>query len=92
MNPVERTTIDTRRYALDKWIYPALGDTHLADLNNRVLEELVEQMTAKLAAATIRDYSNIVKDVVASAIDDEGEQRFPRKWNEEYIDAPLVQG
>jgi hypothetical protein len=21
-NPLEKTTIDTRRYALDKWIYP----------------------------------------------------------------------
>lgn len=91
-NPVERTTIDTRRYALDKWIYPALGYTHLADLSNRSLKELVEQMATKLSAATIRDYSNIVKAVVASAIDENGEQRFPRKWNEEYIDAPLVKG
>lgn len=91
-NPIEQTTIDTRRYALDKWIYPALGSVRLADINNRVLKELVEQMTAELSPATIRDYTNIVKAVVASAIDDDGEQRFPRKWNEEFIDAPLVKG
>jgi hypothetical protein len=29
-NPVEQTTIDNRRYALDKWIYPLLGDANLA--------------------------------------------------------------
>jgi hypothetical protein len=24
-NPLEQTTLDTRRYALDKWIYPFSG-------------------------------------------------------------------
>jgi integrase len=89
-NPVEQTTIDTRRYALDKWIYPSLGETYLADVNNHVLKMLVERMAGSLSAASIRDYSNIVKAVVASAIDENGEEKFPRKWNEEYIDAPMV--
>jgi hypothetical protein len=34
--------------------------------------------------------TNVVKAVVASAIDDNGDQLFPRKWNDEFIDAPLV--
>jgi len=89
-NPLEQTTIDNRRYALDKWIYPFLGEKLLADLNNRTVKELVEKMAAKLAASSIRDYVNIVKAVVASAIDENGERLFPRMWNDEYIDAPLV--
>ncbi len=89
-NPVEQTTIDTRRYALDKWIYPSLGDKYLADVNNHTLKELVEKMAESLSPASIRDYANIVKAIVASAIDENGEQKFPRKWNQEYIDAPLV--
>lgn len=40
--------------------------------------------------ATIRDYLNIAKTVVASAINENGEQLFPRIWNEDFIDAPLV--
>jgi integrase len=28
--------------------------------------------------------------VVASAKDENGEEKFPRKWNDEYIDAPIV--
>ncbi len=91
-NPIEQTTIDNRRYALDKWLYPAIGEMRLADINNRVLKELVEQMTAKLSPASIHDYANMVKSVIASAIDDDGEEMFPRKWNEEYIDAPVVKG
>jgi len=47
-------------------------------------------MAPKLSAASIRDYMNIVKAVVASAINDDGEELFPRNWNEEYIDAPLI--
>src|ERR1051325_1306023 len=90
-NPLEQTTIDNRRYALDKWLYPFLQDRLLAELNNRTLKELVEKMAEKLAASSIRDYANIVKAVVASAIDENGEQLFPRKWNDGYIDAPLVE-
>jgi hypothetical protein len=80
-----------RRYVLDKWIYPHLGDTYLADVNNLAMKQLVETMaTEELSAATIRDYTNIVKWVVASAIDENGEEKFPRKWNDEYIDAPIT--
>jgi hypothetical protein len=89
-NPLEQTTIDTRTYALDKWIYPSLGDIYLAEVNNHALKQLVERMAGSLSPASIRDYSTIVKAVVASAIDENGEEKFPRKWNEEYIDPPFV--
>src|SRR5262249_9229334 len=38
----------------------------------------------------IRDYLNIAKSVVGSAIDDNGEELFSRKWNDTFIDAPMV--
>jgi hypothetical protein len=59
-------------------------------VNNHALKELVETMADALSPSSIRDYSQIVKAVVASAIDENGEQAFPRKWNDEYIDAPVV--
>lgn len=89
-NPAEETTIENRRYALDKWVLPFLGDRTLGEINNRALKELVEKMSQELAASSIRDYANIVKAVVSSAIDDNGEMLFPRKWNDDFIDAPLV--
>src|SRR5215469_8648105 len=63
-NPLEQTTIDTRQYALDKWMYPFFEGYLLADVNNRAMKEFVEHISG-LSAATIRDYSNIVKAVVA---------------------------
>ncbi len=89
-NPLEQTTIDNRRYALDKWIYPFFEGRLLASINNRAMKELVEKMAPKLSAASIRDYVNIAKSVIASAINEDGEELFPRKWNEEYIDAPVI--
>ena len=89
-NPLEQTTIDNRQYALDKWIYPFFEGRLLADVNNRAMKELVEKMAPALSPASIRDYVNIVKSVVASAINEDGEELFPRKWNEEYIDAPII--
>jgi hypothetical protein len=53
------------------------------------MKEFVEHISG-LSPATIRDYSNVVKAVVASAINEDGECLFPRTWNEEFIDAPTV--
>ena len=35
-------------------------------------------------------YTNVVKMVVASAVNEEGEQRYPRKWNHSFIDLPRI--
>ena len=88
-NPLEQTTIDTRRYALDKWMYPFFEGRLLADVNNLAMKEFVEYIS-KLSPATIRDYSNIVKAVVASAVNEKGDELFPRTWKEEFIDAPII--
>jgi len=89
-NPLEKTTIDTWRYALDKWIYPFFEGRRLADINNRAMKEIVEHTAPKLSARSVQVYKGVVKSVVASAIKDDGEELFPRKWNEEYIDAPVI--
>jgi integrase len=52
---------------------------------------LVEKMaTAGLSDKTIKTYSDVVKLVLASAVDAEGEQVYPRKWNPDFIGLPIV--
>jgi integrase len=46
---------------------------------------------ASLSAQSIVTYTNLVKLVVASALDENGEELFPRKWNNEFIDLPMVE-
>lgn len=44
-----------------------------------------------LAAKTIVSYSLVVKLVVASAVNSEGDQIYPRKWNHDFVGMPIVQ-
>ena len=90
-NPVSTNTDYTWRTTLDKWLLPNLGEMLLQDVNNRAVKELVEKMVkAKLAAKSIDNYIGLVKLIVASAIDENGEEIYPRKWNHEFIDLPEV--
>lgn len=90
-NPPEQTTIDNRQYALDKWIYPSLGDTYLANVNNFALKQLVEQMAAALAGL---DPRLLQHRQGCGRIGDRrnGEGKFPRKWNDEFLDLPAIEG
>jgi len=56
-------------------------------VNNLTLKSLVDSMAGSLAASTIRDYANIVKAVVASALDENGDEKFPRKWKAKFTTA-----
>ena len=90
--PVKPATIDNWRHALDKWVLPLLGDRLLADVSNGALRELIEKMAAAgLAPKTIVNYSQVVKSVLASAVNGEGDQLYPRKWNHDFIGLPIVQ-
>jgi len=89
--PVKPATISGWRHALDKWILPTLGGYPLSDVSNAALKLLIEAMAAGgLAAKTIVSYSLVVKLVLASAVDSEGEQIYPRKWNHDFVGMPIV--
>jgi len=43
-----------------------------------------------LGESAIRSYTNVVKMVVGSAVNEEGEELYPRKWNHSFIDLPRI--
>jgi integrase len=89
--PVKPATISGWQDALNAWLLPHIGDKLLADVSNKTLRELVEKMSAAgLSAKTIVNYVQVAKLVVASAVDDEGERIYPRTWNHDFIQLPLV--
>jgi integrase len=78
---------------LKKWLNPNLGAMPVADVNNRTLKELVLKMTdAGLSPQTLHTYIKTVKMVVASAVNEDGEELYPRKWNTAFIDLPEIIG
>jgi len=73
------------------WINTVLGEMPFASVNNLALKELVCKMSeAKFSPKTMHDYLQVVKMVVASAVNEQGEELHPRKWNHEFIDLPQV--
>jgi hypothetical protein len=70
-------------------MYPFFGDKLLANIQSAAMNEFVSHI-ADLSPATIRDYVNIAKSVVASARDAEGKVLFPREWDDDFLDAPDI--
>jgi integrase len=90
--PVAPSTIEDWERILKNWINPNIGDLPLCETNNRAMKKLVTVMSkGGLSAKTIKNYTGVVKMVVASAVNSEGEQLYPRKWNHEFIDMPVVE-
>jgi integrase len=89
--PVKPATIYGWQHCLDRWILPNLGKRLLSEVRNRALRQFVEILSAAgLAPKTIVNIVTVVKLVVASAVDEEGDQLHPRTWNHEFIQLPLV--
>jgi integrase len=63
----------------------------VSEVGNGALRQFVEMLTAaRLAPKTIINMVTVVKFVVASAVDEEGDQIHPRVWNFEFMQLPLV--
>jgi integrase len=89
--PVKPATISGWRDALNAWLLAHLGEKLLSDVSNKAVRDLVEKMSqAGLSPKTIVNYVQVVKLVMASAVDDEGEQIYPRRWNHDFIQLPMV--
>jgi integrase len=89
--PIKSATVKTWSNHLRLWINPVIGDMVLSDVNNPALKMLVEKMSkAGRSPKTIHNVAQIVKMVVASKLNDNGEPVFVRSWNSEFLDMPLI--
>ena len=71
---------------------PTIGEMKLVDITNGVLRELVQKLDAeKLSAKTVNELVAVVKQVVASLVDENtGEPMLKREWSARFIDCPTV--
>jgi len=90
-DPVRSNTLHVYRSLLDARILPAIGGKDLADVNNKTVKMLVGRLAeAELSPATITLAVSLVKQIVKSAVDEEGDPLYPRTWNARFIDAPAI--
>lgn len=89
--PLKPATVRCFQNCLDTWLLPNIGDRLLLEVNNGLLRGLVHKMReAGLAPKSIENYIGVVKLVMSSAVDENGEQLFPRKWSSDFMDLPIV--
>jgi integrase len=82
--PVAPSTLENWERCLRNWLNPNIGDLPLDSIGNLALKNL----GATIGASAIRSYTNAVKMVVASAVNEEGDELYPRTWNQDFIDLP----
>jgi integrase len=89
--PARANTLKAYRSLLSSRILPLIGGLDMKDVGNKTAKVLVASLvSADLSAATITLAVSLVKQIVKSAVDDEGNQLYPRTWNTRFIDAPKV--
>jgi integrase len=89
--PLKPATVYGWQHCLDRWILPNLANKLVSEVGNGALRQFVEVLSAAgLAPKKIVNVVTVVKFVVASAVDEEGDQIHPRVWNYEFIQLPLV--
>jgi integrase len=91
-NPIKPATAYGWENCFRKWLEPRFGHLPLGNINNSSLKELVGELcNAGLSAQSVVTYVGLVKLIVASALDENGEELFPRKWNHDFIDLPVIE-
>jgi integrase len=87
---IKPATIAGYKCAVD-WLTPHIGNTPLADIKNATAKELITSMKqAGLSDKTIVSYFQVLQSVIASAVNEEGEQVHPRTWDSHFIGVPVV--
>lgn len=71
--------------------YSLFGNRDLSEINNGALKVLVAKLTSEgLSASIVTSVVSVVKLVVASAVNEQGDELYPRTWNHEFIDLPIL--
>lgn len=77
--------------ALRKWINPLLGDTLLEHVDNLSVKPVVQHMVGGgLSPRSVEKYTLFIKQIVGSLKQPGGEPLYPRTWNAEALDLPIV--
>jgi len=88
--PIKPATLAGYEAAVN-WLKEIIGETPLADIKNEVAKQLVIKMrAANLSDKTIVNYIHVLQSVIASVVNDEGEQVHTRTWNAHFIGLPVV--
>jgi len=87
--PIKQATVAGYQAAVN-WLNPIIGELPLSEIKNEVAKQLITKMRPVLSDKTTVNYFQVVRAVVASAVNPEGELVHPRNWNLQFIGLPVV--
>jgi integrase len=88
--PARLATLKTFQNRLNSVILPRLGEMDLKDIENGVVRRFIADISQELAPSTVTATLSLLKAVIASAVDENGNRTYNRTWNADFIDAPLI--
>jgi integrase len=90
--PIKPATAAAFEAYLRNHVVPGIGNVELESFNNGALKSFVQTLIdKKLAPKSIAEISAFTRSIVASVLDADGNQVYPRSWNMDFVDAPPVQ-
>jgi integrase len=88
--PARLATLKTFQNRLNSVILPRLGEMDLSVIENGVVRSFIADISKELAPTTVTATLSLLKAVIASAVDENGNRTYNRTWNADFIDAPLI--
>ena len=89
-NPISSATARGYSSYLAK-LDPLIGEVPLAQVTNKTAKSVIETLSAEeLSAKTITEIISVLKYVVASVLDENGGEVYPRQWNHDFMDLPII--
>jgi len=89
--PVRAATVRIYQSYLDAHILPQIGYMSTELITNGNMKGFVSYLNSqKLAPSTVNAIFNLVKAVISSEVDENGDEVNPRKWNPDFLDLPIV--
>jgi integrase len=89
--PIKPSTLVAYKSRLENHILPAIGSQDLEGFGNGAMKEFAASLSRKgLKPKTVLEIVVLVKQLVASAVSQDGDYLYPRQWNHDFIDLPPV--
>lgn len=87
--PVKPATLSAYRSYSKNWVDPLIGVNSVEAFGNKDMKMYVDQLVeGELSPKTIREIVTMVKQAIASQVDDNGDRLYPKAWNGDFIDLP----
>jgi integrase len=87
--PAKPATLRTYGSHIKNWIIPLIGELPIENFTNAAMKDFATLLVEKgKGPKTVREIVTLVKQIIGSVVDTEGNKVYVRQWNSDFIDLP----